>query len=217
MIHKQLPELLRLVVITDSELAKPVGLMNVISEILERGAGMIQLRDKTANANELFKLALKILPLTRSAGALLIINDRLDVALATQADGVHLGPNDPPIADVRNVVSESFIIGYSTDDPILGKKAESQGANYIGCGTVYSTSNKSDAGEPIGINGIKRMVDAIDIPVVAIGGIRPENAPDLLEVGASGVAVIGSIMSSPRPGLITEQFLKHFSVPQANN
>ena len=217
MIHKQLPELLRLVVITDSELAKPVGLMNVISEILERGAGMIQLRDKTANANELFKLALKILPLTRSAGALLIINDRLDVALATQADGVHLGPNDPPIADVRNVVSERFIIGYSTDDPILGKKAESQGANYIGCGTVYNTSNKSDAGEPIGINGIKRMVDAIDIPVIAIGGIMPENAPDLLEVGASGVAVIGSIMSSPRPGLITEQFLKHFSGPQANN
>jgi|TARA_B110000438_G_scaffold207646_1_gene199398 thiamine-phosphate pyrophosphorylase len=217
MIHKQLTELLRLIVITDSELSKPMGLMNVISETLKGGASMIQLRDKHANANELLKVALQILPLTRAAGALLIINDRLDVAIASQADGVHLGPDDPPVADVRRVVSKNFIIGYSTDDPMLGKSAESQGANYLGCGTVYHTSTKSDAGKPIGAHGIKTMVNATNIPVVAIGGIRPENTPELLEAGASGVAVIGSIMSSPRPGLTTEQFLKHFPGPQANN
>ncbi|MEO2158980.1 MAG: thiamine phosphate synthase [bacterium] len=217
MIHKQLPELLRLVVITDSELAKPAGLMNVISECLRAGAGMIQLRDKAANANELLNLASRILPLTRSSGALLIINDRLDVAIAAQADGVHLGPDDPQVADVRSTVSDAFIIGYSTDDPILAKEAESQGANYIGCGAVYKTLNKFDAGKPIGVNGIKQMVNAITIPVVAIGGIRPQNTAELLDVGASGVAVIEAIMNSTRPGLTTEQFLKYFPNPQANN
>ena len=123
MADKSLLELLRLIVITDPDLSAPVGLMNIVEATLEAGAGMIQLRDKNSSPKKLLELATTILPLTRSAGALLIINDRLDVALAAKADGVHLGPDDATVAQVRNLVPDNFIIGYSTDDPLQGKEA----------------------------------------------------------------------------------------------
>ncbi|MBH16096.1 MAG: thiamine phosphate synthase [Gemmatimonadetes bacterium] len=211
MTNKPFSDLLRLVVITDPDLSEPLGLINIIHEVLEAGVGMIQLRDKTAGAKKLLGLAESILPLTRSASALLIVNDRLDVALAAHADGVHLGPDDLNIAPVRNIVPENFIIGYSTDDPLQGKMAESQGANYIGCGTVYQTSSKSDAGNPIGTHGVKKMVDAVNIPVIGIGGIIPGNATGILEAGASGVATIGAIMGSSDPRSTTKEFLRVLS------
>ncbi|MFL2545186.1 MAG: thiamine phosphate synthase, partial [Longimicrobiales bacterium] len=123
MANKSLSELLRLIVITDPALSKPFGLINTIEATLEAGAGMIQLRDKNTSPKKLLELAKKILPITRSSGALLVINDRFDVALAANADGVHLGPDDATVAQVRSVVPDNFIIGYSTDDPSQGKEA----------------------------------------------------------------------------------------------
>ncbi|MBI71103.1 MAG: thiamine phosphate synthase [Gemmatimonadetes bacterium] len=211
MANRSLPELLRLIVITDPILSKPFGLINTIEATLEAGAGMIQLRDKHANSNELLESAMRILVLTRATGALLVVNDRLDVALAANADGVHLGPDDARVSQVRNIVPENFIIGYSTDDPSEGKEAESQGADYLGCGTVYRTSNKPDAGSAIGPDGIKKMVDAVSIPVVGIGGITPQNTTEIWNAGASGVAVIGAIMDSSDPGNQTKEFLRTYT------
>ena len=210
MANKSLSELLRLIVITDPALSKPFGLINTIEATLEAGAGMIQLRDKTTSPKKLLELAKKILPITRSSGALLVINDRFDVALAANADGVHLGPDDATVAQVRSVVPDNFIIGYSTDDPSQGKEAESQGADYLGCGTVYRTSNKADAGSPIGPSGIQEMVAAVKIPVVGIGGITPLNTTEIVKAGAKGVAVIGAIMGSVDPGHQTKEFLRKF-------
>ena len=161
-------------VITDERLAEPLGLEHVLSQALEAGAPAIQLRAKDATAREVTAMARRLLPMVRSAGALFFVNDRLDVALVTGADGVHLGPDDPPVKEVRSAVPRDFIVGYSTDNPEEAARAEADGADYLGSGTVYPTTNKSDPGEVIGLSGLQRVVEAVSIPVVGIGGITPE-------------------------------------------
>ena len=161
-------------------LARPRALSDVVREALAAGAPTVQLRLKSASARELLEAAQTLMPIVRSAGALFIVNDRLDVALAAGADGVHLGPDDPPVKDVRRVadarsgVADTFIVGYSTDTTDEAARAEAEGADYLGVGAVYATANKSDAGDVIGLKGLRRVVKAVSIPVVAIGGITPE-------------------------------------------
>ena len=190
---------LRLIVITDTELAEPTGLVRILSEALDAGAPAVQLRSKNSSALELLHAARRLLPMVRAAGALFTVNDRLDVALAAGADGVHLGPDDPPVRDVRRAVSDDFIIGYSVDTIDGAAKAEADGADYLGAGTVYPTLNKPDAGDVIGLTGLERVAGAVHIPVVAIGGITPERAVDVARVGACGAAVIGAVMSARDP------------------
>src|SRR5690606_24948124 len=125
---------LRLIVITDRDLVAPRDLFQVVRRCLEAGAPAVQLRDKRATARELFEQARELRSLTESAGALLFVNDRADVALAGGADGVHIGPDDVPLAPLRRAVPESFLIGISTDDPRAAVHAEAAGADYIGCG-----------------------------------------------------------------------------------
>ena len=190
---------LRLIVITDTELAKPAELVEVLSEALDAGAPTVQLRSKSSSAGELLQAARKLLPMVRTAGALFTVNDRLDVALAAGADGVHLGPDDPPVRDVRRAVSDEFIIGYSVDTVDEAVKAEADGADYLGVGTVYRTVNKPDAGGVIGLSGLERVAGAVHIPVVGIGGITPERAVDVARAGACGAAVIGAVMCARDP------------------
>ena len=187
---------LRLTVITDEALARPRALPEVVREALAAGAPTIQLRLKGATARELLEAARTLMPIIRSAGALFIVNDCLDVALAAGADGVHLGPDDPLVVDARAVaadtlgaVADAFIVGYSVDTTDGAVRAEAEGADYLGVGAVYTTANKSDVGEVIGLEGLRNVVEAVSIPVVAIGGITPDRAKG--RRGDRGVRICG--------------------------
>lgn len=201
---------LRLLVITDVELAGPGGLPHVLSEALDAGAPAVQLRLKNSSAREMLEQARTLLPLVRATGALFTINDRLDVALAAGADGVHLGPDDLPVFDVRCSVPDEFIIGYSVDTIEGAREAEADGADYLGVGTVYRTENKTDAGEVIGLSGLGKVAEAVDIPVVGIGGITPERASDIAKAGACGAAVIGAVMGAQDPAAAVRALLSPF-------
>lgn len=200
---------LRLIVITDRQLAAPRDLLEVIRLSLEGGAPAVQLRDKSATARDLYDQALQLRRLTREYGALLFINDRLDIALACAADGAHLGPADLPLAAARRIVPPNFRLGISTDDPATARQAQQDGADYIGCGAVFATNSKPEVrGEMIGPAGLAAVAAAVSIPVVGIGGISLENAGALATTGAAGVAVIGAVMKSPDPLSATRRLLE---------
>lgn len=172
----------------------------VVAAALTAGAPAIQLRAKRASARELHELGRALLPLIRERDALLFVNDRFDVALALGADGVHLGPDDVPVAAARRVVGESFFLGASTDDPDVARRLVLDGVDYIGCGAVYATSTKADAGDVIGLEGLERVARAVDVPVVGIGGITVERSAEVATTRAAGVAVVGAVMAAADPG-----------------
>lgn len=201
---------LRLVVITDGCLAGERGLYAVVDLALRGGAPAIQVRAKKAGAAELFELASRLAASAHASGALLVVNDRLDVALAVGADGVHLGPDDFPVASARHAAPGGFLIGYSTDDPEAARRAVEDGADYIGCGAVYPTENKADTGGTIGPEGLRNVVEAVDVPVVGIGGITPERAADVAATGAAGCAVIGAVMAAQDPEVAVRDLLAAF-------
>jgi thiamine-phosphate pyrophosphorylase len=199
---------LRLIVVTDVELAAPRTVLEVVAACLAAGAPAIQLRDKRATARELHEQSRALLELTRPAGALLFVNDRLDVALAAGADGVHLGPADLPVAAAVATAPSGFLVGYSTDDPAAAARAAADGASYIGCGAVYGTTTKTEvAGERIGAAGVARVVATVPVQVVGIGGIRPGNAAAVRQAGAAGVAVVGAVMTAADPGAVVRALL----------
>lgn len=209
----QLRDALRLIVITDRAAAAPATVHAVVEAALAAGARAIQLRDKSASAQELLQEAQALRTLTKSWDALLFINDRFDVALAAGADGVHLGPHDLPVEAVRATAPKGFLIGHSTDVPSRAQEAVAQGADYIGCGAVFPTLSKKDPGDLIGIEGLARVVDAVDVPVVGIGGITPKGAAEIARgTGASGVAVIAAVMGAPDPGAAVQALLAPFQI-----
>lgn len=190
---------LRLMVITRPRPRCGRSLEVVVGEVVAAGAGAVQLRDKEAPPRELLGVARRLRAVTARRGALLIVNDRLDIALAAGADGVHLGPDDVPLAAARRVVPDGFLLGHSTDDPGVARRAEADGADYLGCGTVFPTTSKADAGAVIGVGGLAAVARSVRIPVLAIGGVTAGRVPLLVGSGASGVAVISAVMAACRP------------------
>lgn len=209
---------LRLIVITDAALAAPRDLDDVVIAALEAGAPALQLRDKAALPADLYRRALRYRELTRRHGALLFINDRLDVALAAGADGVHLGPDDLPVAAARRAIAAAsvdphrgFLIGFSTDDPAAARAAESAGADYIGCGAVFGTTSKAEVGdERIGTDRLGTVARVVTIPVIGIGGVVPGNVDQVVAAGAAGAAVIGAVMAAPDPAAAVLRLLQPF-------
>ena len=190
----------RLMVLTTPRPACGRPLSSVVRECLEAGATAIQLRDKTATAAELYDMALALLPEVIAFDALLLVNDRFDVALAAGAHGVHLGPEDLPVSDVRRVVPPGFLIGTSTDDPAFGRRAALAGADYLGVGAVFGTSSKPGLEhESIGAERVREVLEESGLPCVGIGGITPRNADEVLRVGA-GIAVLSAVMNAEDPG-----------------
>jgi thiamine-phosphate pyrophosphorylase len=203
---------LRLIVITDRGLAAPRTVLAVVEAALAAGAPAIQLRDKHATTSELLLQARTLLGPVRAAGALLFINDRLDVALAAGADGVHLGPADLPVAAARRIAPPGFLIGCSTDDPDTARRLQDDGASYIGCGAVYGTSTKAEvAGERIGTERLREVVRAVTIPVVGIGGVSTANVEQVASAGAAGAAVVGAVMATADPGAAVRGLLRPWS------
>jgi thiamine-phosphate pyrophosphorylase len=202
---------LRLVVITDREQAGSRGVESVVDAALRGGARCIQLREKVLGAGEVLPLAQRLRRQTLAHGALFIVNDRVDLALACAADGVHLGPDDLPVQEVRRIAPADFLVGFSTDDPATAATAVSEGADYLGCGTLWPTASKGDAGRSVGPAGLASVCAAVSAPVVAIGGITLDRLPLLRDTGAAGVAVIHAVMAARAPESVARSFLTGFS------
>ncbi len=181
-----------LYVITDRRIQKRPN-VEVVEEAIAGGASVIQLREKDLSTREFLEEALLLRECTKRHGVLFIVNDRVDIALASGADGVHLGPEDMPLAYARRIAPH-LIIGYSCDTKEEAQAAEHLGADYLGVGTVFPTTTKGDAGPPIGLERLREIVSSVRIPVVAIGGITPENVESVLAVGVDGVAVVSAIV-----------------------
>jgi len=169
------------------------------AHLLAGGARLLQLRWKAASARELLAAATAIRALARPRGALFLVNDRPDVAAAAGADGVHLGQDDVPVAVARRVLGAEAIVGVSTHDLDEARAAERAGADYIGVGPVYATDTKARALPPRGIALVRAVRAAVRCPIVAIGGITPETAPDVRAAGADAVAMIGALVRAPDP------------------
>jgi thiamine-phosphate pyrophosphorylase len=158
---------------------------------LKAGAGWIQYREKEKSRREIYHEALRLRGLTQGAGAMFVVNDHADIALAVDADGVHLGQDDLPLSEARKMLGKR-IIGISTHSLPEAMQAAWGGADYIGFGPVFHTSTK-EAGEPKGVEMLREIKRHVKIPVVAIGGISPENLSEVLDAGADGVAVASAI------------------------
>lgn len=181
--------------------------------LMAAGVGVLQLRDKRGDARRTFELGRALVDAARATRTLIIINDRLDVALATGADGVHLGPNDLPVAAARRVVGERLIIGASAGTPKRAASLVDQGADYLGVGAIFEArAVKSDASAPQGpelLRAVRRQVGSA-LPVVGIGGIDVQNAGQVAQAGVSGVAVIRALCQADDPGAATSQLRDAF-------
>lgn len=184
--------------------------LNTIEEGIKGGVTVVQIREKTADTLEFYNLALKVNEITTKYDVPLIINDRVDVALAIDADGVHVGQSDMPCSVTRRLIGEDKILGVSAATIEEAKKAEKDGADYIGTGAVFPTATKDDAPK-ITKKDLKEIVDSINIPVVAIGGITLENASQLNDTGIAGLSVVSAIMSSENPKESSEKLLNIFN------
>jgi thiamine-phosphate pyrophosphorylase len=184
--------------------------LRTIEEAIKGGVSVVQIREKTADTLDFYNLALKVKEITTKYDVPLIINDRVDVALAIDADGVHVGQSDMPCDVTRKLVGPDKIVGVSAATIEEAKKAECDGADYIGTGAVFPTATKDDAPK-ITKKDLKEIVDSINIPVVAIGGITIENASELTDTGISGLSVVSAIMSSDDPKKSSEKLLNIFN------
>ena len=188
-----------LYLITDRHQTNGRPLVAVVKEALQAGIKAIQLREKDLSAKELFELAQNVRRLTRQYRARFFINDRVDIAMAVEADGVHLGQKSFSAKDVKRIFPKA-IIGVSTHSLDEAKKAEADEADFITIGPIFYTPSKAGYGEPLGIEVIKQVRKEIHIPVFAIGGIKDDNAMDVIDAGADGIAVISAVMGAADVG-----------------
>ncbi|MGA9139193.1 MAG: thiamine phosphate synthase [Methanocella sp.] len=184
-----------LYVITDEKLSKGLTHPQIARLAIAGGADVIQLRDKTCDCTYFGRCAAEIKDIAKEAGVPFIVNDRLDIALQTGADGVHLGQGDMPLKFARRVAPKGFVIGISAGTLREALEAEHDGADYIGLGPVFSTTSKDDAGAVCGLELLKEALSRVSIPIVAIGGIGTHNAADVIAAGADGIAVISAVVS----------------------
>ena len=184
--------------------------LKTIEEAIKGGVSVVQIREKTADTLDFYNLALKVKEITEKHNVPLIINDRVDVALAVDAEGVHVGQSDMPCDVTRALVGPDKIVGVSAATIEEARKAESDGADYIGAGAVFPTATKDDAPK-ITKKDLKEIVESINIPVVANGDITLNNAHELNDTGIAGLSVVSAIMSSENPKKSSEELLKIFN------
>ncbi len=194
--NKETDAIFSLYVLTDQGLSRSRSNVDVVEEAIAGGADAIQLRDKGYTAKQLLDEALKLREITREGGVPLIINDRVDVALAVDADGVHLGQDDFPIAWARKLLGKDRIVGISTHNVEEAVQAEKDGADYVSIGSAFPTTTKSDARPLAGLEIITDIKKNVNIPVVAIGGIKMENVAQVGQAGADCIAVISAVVSA---------------------
>lgn len=180
--------------VTDRDILGGRDLLKAVEAAVEGGASLIQLREKDSSSRNFYKLAVQMKELVNSHGVPLIINDRLDIALAVNADGLHIGQDDIPLTVARAILGPGKIIGYSVSNLQEALFGEKNGADYLGAGPVYATGSKADAGLPIGLTSLKAIKESVSIPVVAIGGVGLNNIAEVKQTGVDGVSVISAIL-----------------------
>jgi thiamine-phosphate pyrophosphorylase len=202
---------LRLCLVTDRAQVRGRDLVGVVVECLAAGLPAVQVREKDLSAAELAALCRRLRKPTRERRALLIVNDRADVALAVGADAVQRTHSSLAVAEIREIVDKRLRIGASTHAPEEALAAEAEGADWIVFGPVYDTPSKRRYGAPQGLRALEAVVAAVRIPVIAIGGIAPERVPEVRRAGAHGVAVISALLTATSPGDATKRFLESLS------
>lgn len=180
--------------------------LEVAAAAIHGGVTTLQIRCKTKSDRYILELARGLRGLTAENGVLFIVNDRIDIALASDADGVHLGVDDLPLDVTRAIGGKSFVIGYSPESDEQAKSAAARGADYLGVGPVFGTVTKFDAGSPIGLEVLAARADLAGIPIVGIGGVTAANAIQVVEHGACGVAVVSAIAEAPDARAAARQF-----------
>ena len=184
-----------LYVVTDSQLSKGRTDAEVARLAFEGGADVVQLRMKNADGREMLEQARLIRGYAEEMCKLFIVNDRVDIAMASGADGVHLGQTDIPVEDARRLMGDDAIIGVSVDNAEQAIAAAEGGADYVGVGAIFQTATKPDANQGVGLGAIFQVREAVDIPIVAIGGINRGNIQDVIRAGADAAAVVSAVVA----------------------
>lgn len=180
--------------VTDEACLHGRPLLECVEEALAAGVTLVQYRAKAADGGVLYAEACRLKELCDKYGVPLIINDRLDIALAVGAAGVHLGQDDLPCAVARRLLGEDFIIGVSAHNPAEAVQAVSEGADYLGCGAVFGTATKHDVAK-LGLENLRAIRKAVAVPMVGIGGITADNYAEVLATGADGAAIVSGILA----------------------
>jgi thiamine-phosphate pyrophosphorylase len=193
--------------ITGADLSAGRSTPEVVAAALDGGIDVVQVREKHASAREQLRIAREVRGPTREAGVPLVVNDRVDVARAADADGVHLGDDDLPVADARDQLGADAVVGRSVSTPEGAREAEAAGADYLGVGAVFHTASKDvdDDEQAIGLERVRAVAAATDLPFVGVGGITADNAADVVRAGADGVAVISAITGAEDPAAATRE------------
>jgi len=199
----------RLYLITDRKvLSSQFSLLTSVEQALEGRVKAVQLREKDLGIRELLDMAYKMRELTRKYDAKLFINDRVDIALSVDADGVHIGRQSMPVHAIRRIAKDKLLIGVSTHNINEALEAEEAGADFITLGPVYETPSKLKYGKPIGVDAIREVKSKVSIPVFAIGGIKENNVREAMNAGADGVALISGILAAEDIKQKTIKFLE---------
>jgi thiamine-phosphate pyrophosphorylase len=204
------PRVLRLCLVTDRRLARGRSLTDIAVAAVRGGATMVQLREKAATTREFLEEARALKALLAPLGIPLIINDRLDIAMAIDADGVHVGQTDLPVEEVRRIAGPGKMIGLSITNAPQILRPDAAAADYLGIGPLYQQQTKDDASTPLGVEGFKRLRAQTGKPVMAIGGLKPDNSAPVLAAGADGLAVVSAIVAADEPEAAARQFARLF-------
>ncbi len=196
----------RLHVITPPAVGPSV--IDISRAVLAAGAPLVQVRTKDVTDRVRLAHSAEVLAAARAARATCLVNDRVDLALALGADGVHVGEDDLPAEVARRILGGRAVVGVTCRDPKAARRAADAGASYLGVGPTYVTSTKAGLPEPMGAAGVEAIARAVDVPVIAIAGVTAEHVPELLEAGAWGVAVVGAVYGAPDPASAVAELLE---------
>jgi thiamine-phosphate pyrophosphorylase len=174
------------------------------------GVRLFQYRNKSGSRKEVYNVSHELADMVKRSGGVFIVNDHADIAKAVDADGVHLGQDDLPIAYGRKIMGQNKLIGISTHSVEQAREAETAGADYIGFGPLFPTTTK-ETGPHQGVERLRLLRNAVMLPVLAIGGITPNNLAEAMQAGADGVAVISAVLSAPDPGAVARDLIKRIN------
>ena len=200
----------KIYLVTDEKACLEKDFYSCIEEAIKGGVGIVQLREKNISTKDFYEKALKVKEICKNYGALFIINDRLDIAQAVGADGVHLGQSDMPIEKARKILKDKFLIGATARNIEEAKRAELLGADYIGSGAIFGTSTKDNA-KKLEMEELKKIVASVKIPVFAIGGININNVGILKNIGLQGICSVSGILSEKDCKKAVDIMLKNFN------
>lgn len=199
-------DFLKLYLVTDRYLCGKLGLIDTVKQAVMGGVTCVQLRDKDCTTDELIRYGKHIKEFLDHKNIPLIVNDNLEAAIQIGASGIHVGQSDMKVSDIRDIIGSSMIVGLSCENLEQARLVDSKDVDYIGISPLFTTPTKQNHSTPIGLQGLSDMVELLDLPCVAIGGIKLEHCREIFSRGASGVAVISAICGQPSPEMAARRF-----------